>query len=153
MAATLVTMGLCGLWHGAGTTFVVWGLLHGVGLIVNHAWDRSGLAMPPPVAWFVTMLFVLAGWVLFRSPDFATASAMFQSLAGAGAGLEPIIRIKWPVFLAAMVISTIGPTSRDFVCTALVPRAAYAAAFAVIAVVCILEVGKGQPVNFIYFQF
>ena len=29
--ATLVTMGLCGLWHGAGWTFVVWGLMHGVG--------------------------------------------------------------------------------------------------------------------------
>ena len=34
LKATLVTMGLCGLWHGAGLTFVVWGLLHGVALIV-----------------------------------------------------------------------------------------------------------------------
>src|SRR5947199_5801047 len=34
MLATLITMGLCGLWHGAGWTYVVWGLWHGVGLIV-----------------------------------------------------------------------------------------------------------------------
>ena len=36
--ATLVTMGLCGLWHGAGWTFILWGLGHGIGLLVCRFW-------------------------------------------------------------------------------------------------------------------
>ncbi len=44
--ATIVTMGLCGLWHGAGWTFVVWGLWHGVGLIVCRGWQQLGRPMP-----------------------------------------------------------------------------------------------------------
>ena len=43
VAATLITMGLCGLWHGAGWTFVAWGLMHGVGLIVCRAWHDKAL--------------------------------------------------------------------------------------------------------------
>ena len=39
--ATMITMGLCGLWHGAGWTFVVWGLWHGVGLIGCHVWQQA----------------------------------------------------------------------------------------------------------------
>ena len=42
--ATLVSMGLCGLWHGAGWTFVIWGLMHGVGLIACRAWQKHGVA-------------------------------------------------------------------------------------------------------------
>src|SRR3546814_18540125 len=38
---TLITMGLAGVWHGAGWQFVVFGLLHGALLVLNHAWRRS----------------------------------------------------------------------------------------------------------------
>jgi D-alanyl-lipoteichoic acid acyltransferase DltB (MBOAT superfamily) len=44
--ATLVTMGLCGLWHGAGWTFVLWGLGHGIGLLVCRFWQRYGPPLP-----------------------------------------------------------------------------------------------------------
>jgi len=44
--ATMISMGLCGLWHGAGWTFVVWGLAHGAGLVVCRAWQKSGLRLP-----------------------------------------------------------------------------------------------------------
>ncbi len=39
---TLATMLLSGVWHGAGYTFLLWGLLHGLYLIVNHAWRQYG---------------------------------------------------------------------------------------------------------------
>ena len=42
LLATMVTMGLCGFWHGAGWTYVVWGLWHGLGLAICHAWQRLG---------------------------------------------------------------------------------------------------------------
>src|SRR6202022_4266575 len=52
----LVTMGLGGLWHGAGWTFLAWGLLHGAYLVINHLWSRLGRPLPPPLAWLVTFL-------------------------------------------------------------------------------------------------
>lgn len=153
--ATMVTMGLCGLWHGAAWTFVVWGLAHGIGLLVCHLWEGLRRPLPRPAAWAMTMLFVVAGWVLFRSPDFATAWTMLSAMAGAGGpaaewsgGLER----PW-LMAAAAAVAVVGPTSLAFVEDLLRPRRIVAAAFAVLAVVCLLEVGKGQPVSFIYFQF
>ncbi len=154
--ATMATMGLCGLWHGAAWTFVAWGLIHGVGLIVCHVWQGPlrkiiKKPMPVPAAWLLTMLFVVAGWVLFRAPDFTVAGNMLAGMGGAGGfggGLQ-----KPLLMAAAFAVSVLGPTSLAFVDELLKPRRAVAAAFAVVAVVCLLEVGKGQPINFIYFQF
>ena len=50
LKATLITMGLCGLWHGAGFTFVVWGLLHGVALIVCRVWEDRGRPLGAPLS-------------------------------------------------------------------------------------------------------
>ena len=50
VAATMIAMTVCGLWHGAGWTFLVWGIAHGAGLIVCHAWQKRGGKLPLPVA-------------------------------------------------------------------------------------------------------
>jgi alginate O-acetyltransferase complex protein AlgI len=149
--ATLITMELCGLWHGAGWPFVVWGLLHGLALIVCHIWQDSGRHFPNLVAWALTMLFVIGGWVLFRAADFSSAAGMLAGMAGLnGFGGEA----SWPAVLAvAGAVSTIGPSTKDFVEEWLKPLPAYGVAFALAAIVVVLEVGKGQPQAFIYFQF
>ncbi len=88
----LLTMLLGGLWHGAGWTFVVWGGLHGLYLIVNHAWNgakrylgiggsgrsRYGKAL----GWVVTFLAVVIGWVFFRASDFSSAVRILEGMAG-----------------------------------------------------------------------
>ena len=81
-ANVIVTMLLGGLWHGANWTFVAWGGLHGAALAVNHVWQGSGLRLPRVVGWALTLLFVMACWVLFRSADFATAGDVLASMAG-----------------------------------------------------------------------
>lgn len=86
----MIVMLLGGLWHGAAWTFVVWGGLHGLGLIVNHAWRawrrRHGTRVP---TWYgraagtvVTCLFVALAWVFFRAADFATAVNLLNGMAG-----------------------------------------------------------------------
>jgi D-alanyl-lipoteichoic acid acyltransferase DltB (MBOAT superfamily) len=81
---------LCGLWHGANWTFVVWGLHHGCFLIAERAGLESLLArVPAPVARTYTLLAVMTGWVWFRSPDFARASDMFAGMIGLN-GLAPM---------------------------------------------------------------
>jgi alginate O-acetyltransferase complex protein AlgI len=87
----LFTMLLSGLWHGAGWTFIVWGGLHGVGLVVAHRWkqlrERRGWAWERHRIYRgammgLTFLVVVLGWVLFRANDFSTAGRVFASLFG-----------------------------------------------------------------------
>ncbi len=86
---TVVTMFVSGLWHGAGYQFLVFGLLHGGGLVVNHAWrlwTPKAWAQAWPVrywAWPVTILFVILVEVFFRAPDIAAAIRVLAGMFGA----------------------------------------------------------------------
>ncbi|WP_461208559.1 MBOAT family O-acyltransferase [Desulfocurvus sp. DL9XJH121] len=82
---------LCGLWHGAGWTFVVWGGLHGLLLAGNHLWRKLAApklpAMGAPLAWALTFLAVTCGWVLFRAETWGAAGAVLSAMCGGGRGL------------------------------------------------------------------
>ncbi len=85
-----IVMTLCGLWHGAGWTFVLWGALHGLALIVCHLAGRFGLAphLDSPwrkaAGWALTFAFVVAGWVVFRALSLETAVDIWASMLGLG---------------------------------------------------------------------
>jgi len=78
----LATFVLGGLWHGAAWSFVVWGALHGVALVVCRLWARRGVPLPRPVAWAVTFLFVSIAWTFFRAASLDDAIAMLRAMAG-----------------------------------------------------------------------
>ena len=149
--ATLATMGLCGLWHGAGWTFIVWGLLHGLGLIVCRAWARFGVQLPHVAAWTLTFVFVVAGWVLFRASGFTAAGHMLAGLIGLG-GFSGALE-KPALLASAAAVSLLGPTTQAVVAQWLRPVPAIGALVGLLAAAVVLETGKGQPVTFIYFQF
>ncbi|MGE3246052.1 MAG: MBOAT family protein [Beijerinckiaceae bacterium] len=151
VAATLLSMGLCGLWHGAGWTFVVWGLMHGIGLIVLRAWRGAGLAMPSPLSWLLTFLFVVAGWVIFRATDFSSAASILGSMTGAN-GFGGRFQAGG-LIATGLLASVVIPAAHELRARWLVPHPAIALVTAALAFVCILEVGKGAPQSFIYFQF
>jgi D-alanyl-lipoteichoic acid acyltransferase DltB (MBOAT superfamily) len=99
----MATMLLGGLWHGAGWTFVIWGGLHGLYLVVNHAWravittwlpGRKPTTIGTWAARVCTFLAVTVGWVLFRADSLSSATAILRSMAGGGGGvvLEPSYR-------------------------------------------------------------
>jgi alginate O-acetyltransferase complex protein AlgI len=83
----LITMLLGGLWHGAGWTFVLWGGLHGLYLLINHGWRKL---FPNPRAgrirsllgWGLTMLAVVVSWVPFRAGSLDGAAQMLAGMAG-----------------------------------------------------------------------
>ena len=153
VAATLVTMGLCGLWHGAGWTSVAWGLWHGVGLVACRGWQQLNRPMPSLVGWAITMLFVALGWVVFRAATFDSAASVMASMFGLnglrGTLLEPQL-MAVSVFAAALIPS--AHEIKDKLAAA-PPNPALSAGAALLAAYCVLEVGRGAPVNFIYFQF
>ncbi|BBJ00618.1 alginate O-acetylation protein [Ferrigenium kumadai] len=84
------TMLLGGLWHGAGWTFVIWGGLHGVYLVINHAWrafkHRLGLGNGGTpgrlLSIALTFLAVVVAWVFFRAESFTSAISMLSGMLG-----------------------------------------------------------------------
>ncbi len=92
VATLLVTMLLCGLWHGAAWRFVVWGGVHGVFLVIHALYRRVGPPLPGPLAWALTLLAVVLAWVPFRAADLPTAWAFLMALSGAnGVALPAMI--------------------------------------------------------------
>ena len=110
----MATMTLGGLWHGASWTFVAWGVLHGLCLIVHRQFAafcggrprvRWALETPPGTVCRValTLACVGVGWVFFRSPNFGTAATVLGRLAWPGPGLvEPL-----PAFNVALTVALV----------------------------------------------
>lgn len=81
MRNVLITMTLCGLWHGAGWTFVFWGLLQGIYLAIFNGWKRCHITLPKIVGWLLTMLSIMIGWIFFRAETFESALYILRTLA------------------------------------------------------------------------
>jgi D-alanyl-lipoteichoic acid acyltransferase DltB (MBOAT superfamily) len=80
-ANVLFGMVLSGVWHGPNWTFVVWGLLHGMGVVAVNLYRRaSGPALPGWLAQTMTLLFVALAWVFFRAESLEAAGRMLQSV-------------------------------------------------------------------------
>jgi alginate O-acetyltransferase complex protein AlgI len=89
--ATAMLLG--GLWHGAGFTFVIWGALHGLFLVINHQWNQfaqrySALARIRKAWWFpiaavgLTQLAVILAWVFFRAESLHDAIRVLGAMIG-----------------------------------------------------------------------
>ena len=99
MLPTLLTMFVSGFWHGAGYLFILWGVLHGLYLTVNHGWrllvarrvrDRARYdRVMKPVGFLITFFAVVIGMVIFRAPTMGTAAGVFWGMLGLNGFLLP----------------------------------------------------------------
>ena len=82
----MITMLLGGLWHGASLKFVIWGGLHGIGLVINKIWDsifKSHLRkrwIGRVFAVFITFQFVNFCWIFFRASDLDNVKIMLKQI-------------------------------------------------------------------------
>ena len=100
MGNLMITMLLGGLWHGAGWTFLIWGGLHGLYLVVNHSihklipLNKTG-KLRKIFGWLFTMLAVVVAWVPFRAESLEGAIYMLRSMSGLNdIQLTPIFKGK-----------------------------------------------------------
>jgi D-alanyl-lipoteichoic acid acyltransferase DltB (MBOAT superfamily) len=98
----MLTMLLGGLWHGAGHTFIVWGGLHGLYLLIAHAWTNWGrLRLPAPLGWALTLVAVVAAWVPFRAASLGDAANILAGMAGLNGLHAGAVSLESPGALAA----------------------------------------------------
>jgi len=157
---------LCGLWHGASWTFVIWGIHHGTFLVVERT--RLGAALkaaPRVVGHAYVLLVVLSGWVWFRANGLEEALTLFGSLVGLN-GTGPLSVALAPqlapltiaVMIAGWPLAMFGlpqPGARQL--PAKLRTALYATSDTLVVgllfVLCVLSVGAATYSPFLYFRF
>ena len=76
----MATFIIGGIWHGAGWTFIFWGLLHGIALVIHRAWSKLDFKLWTWLAWLITFNFVNIAWVFFRAKEWADAISILESM-------------------------------------------------------------------------
>ena len=124
----MITMLVGGMWHGADWTFVAWGGLHGVYLVVNHQWTALRSRGSPPgrieiaAGAVLTFLCVVVAWVFFRATSFHGAATLLVSMAGLGDAasnvqatslMNPVANWTWCI--ALLFVTTFLPNTQQFV--------------------------------------
>ena len=69
-----------GLWHGAGWTFIFWGFLHGLALVINRIWSKLGFKLWTWLAWLITFNFINIAWVFFRAKEWGDAINIIDTM-------------------------------------------------------------------------
>lgn len=160
-----VTMLLCGLWHGASWTFVVWGGLHGLALAVHKAWTvwnpLARLKGRPAVMrlWagfsqILTLVVVLLAWVFFRADSLSSALLYLKRmLTWSHQGTHLTSPYIWPAVAAVALAHLLQGKDRNWAQELpLKPLAVRLVAFSCLLGLLVF-LGATDAAPFIYFQF
>jgi alginate O-acetyltransferase complex protein AlgI len=149
----MLTMVLGGLWHGAAWGFILWGALHGAGLVIERGL-RGRVDAPAWLRWAIVFNLVVFGWVLFRAENLDLAASFFAQLA------QPGEATLWTPVTVAAVVLVIGfqllpPAPLERLRLRVTELPSYALGFGLAAVVAVVgaTVPSGGVPPFIYFQF
>ncbi|MBW8857830.1 MAG: MBOAT family protein, partial [Bradyrhizobium sp.] len=149
--AMVLTMALCGLWHGASWSFVLWGTLHGLALVICALWRRYGPRLPALLGWALTVIFVLLTGIIFRAGTLDAALHILQGLA-----VPPNLergRHLAPVFIVPLVAFLL-PASQDIIeRLTRRPRPWLAALVGIGLLALLIELGERNVNGFAYFYF
>jgi len=105
----MATFLIGGIWHGAGWTFVIWGFLHGLAMILHRLWKKTEIVMPRWLAWFLTFNFINFTWIFFRAKNFDEALNIIRGMLGMNGLVLPRITGSILGFLKDYGVKFDGP--------------------------------------------
>lgn len=152
-----MTMFLSGLWHGAAFNFVLWGFYHGFMLSLERIFKKriKGRGNFKPIAWFLTMVQVLIGWVFFRSTSVEQIADITAGMFTPDFGWEFLRKNEnVAIFLTLAILYEFGyylackqQQFRTF------KNRPYIEAFGYATLLILIVFFRGPETEFIYFQF
>ncbi|CAG5067791.1 Peptidoglycan O-acetyltransferase [Dyadobacter sp. CECT 9623] len=168
----LITFTLSGLWHGANWTYVIWGFVHGLGLIVEKTFNiqkaDSASVLVNAMRMILTLVFVAFAWIFFRSNNLSDAiyiithmfsdirdytDPMAMSLKFRGVGLKPEDLLTSVFFLVVLLVMEYV-MANDKLRTIIYPNPRIRwAAYYFFLIAIVFSATKNPAGNFIYFQF
>ena len=162
--AVMVTFFVSGFWHGAGWTFVVWGIVNGIFVVCAHFMDRRGWKFPFAIAWMLTFGGIMFTRVLFVSKTFHDSFKVYKTMIDirvfSGKGFNEIFN-GLSLFLRnndyTVIILLIGmfvafvPKNTTKISEDFKPNIKYAILAGVLFAISIFQMGGVS--KFLYFQF
>jgi alginate O-acetyltransferase complex protein AlgI len=159
----VVTMTVCGLWHGASWNYVLWGFYNGVLLALHRVYDKALAGRPwaealragagyRAAAWAATLVQVLTGLVLVRCESWAGCWLVQRSLLGGAAAGWVSVPVWVPALVGLVALGHVLGGLRGGRVLLDLPAPARAGAY-VAAVALVVVLGPGAGKAFIYFQF
>jgi alginate O-acetyltransferase complex protein AlgI len=159
--ATLLAMGIAGLWHGPAWNFVMFGVIHGIALACNQFWKKSKRRLPTGVGWFLTFLLVNSAFIVFRSPDLGAAWKMlvtlFHSENPFGTSLlSTVVPLTLGIFAHPLAFGLLLPfvfKSSWEMALEFKPTLLRSLATAGLLVICLYFLNSSVSKHFVYFAF
>jgi len=152
--ALFVTFFISGFWHGAGWTFVVWGVVNGIFVIASHAMRINKLQLPFIVAWTLTFIGVVGTRTLFVSEDFNDAwhvLTQFVNFSTFTLTENTYIGLKQPLYLLIGLILVLAfPNSHQLV-EKFKPNTSFLLATVILMLIGLFNMSYVR--GFLYFQF
>jgi len=156
----LLTMALGGLWHGANWTFLVWGLLHGLGVAASRLPKQLPIRRLQPPRWLlipVTFHVVALLWVFFRAQDFGTALTILSGCLFSWSFANASTFLTAHAFELTLIVGffLLHPWDDARRVRIAARKAPPLVAYTVMAVACVLaySIGSQSSGQFIYFEF
>jgi D-alanyl-lipoteichoic acid acyltransferase DltB (MBOAT superfamily) len=155
MVPPLITMLVSGFWHGAGWTYIAWGLFYGFVIIIYQQlgagvkW-RSNRPVKTTLAWSIMFSIIVFGWMLFKAPSLDWLANILIS--------APFIGTDVQLTASLVSLSMIAFYSAPLVIKFMLDRslknnsALLGAYYALATVLTIIYANSSSP-DFIYFQF
>ena len=161
--ATMATFLVSGFWHGAGWTFVVWGIVNGIFVCIASWMKRRNYSFPAPLAYALTALGVVLARVLFVSPTFTDVWHVYRGMLNFGSlgkSLSQAAGTIWHFIIwhkssglrlvIGLAICWLMPNSKAMA-ERFRPSAKTLVFSAALLLICIVQMNK--VVQFLYFQF
>jgi D-alanyl-lipoteichoic acid acyltransferase DltB (MBOAT superfamily) len=154
-----LTMVIGGLWHGAAWTFVIWGALHGLGLVIVRLWQTKTGTAKATGAWryvsiFATFHFVCFAWIFFRASSFDNAMLILSRIGSLSVSMVNVSAPLGLILGIGILAHYIPKTWYDFSLRVFVKAPFYAQAAALAMLVIGLQyVAQTGATPFIYNKF
>jgi len=150
MLATFASIFIAGVWHGAGWTFVTYGALHGVALIVNHYWRKTKIQLNKYVAWLLFFMFINIAFIIFRSNTLEDAFSIIFALINF-TNIGSVNLAAFALITASLLITTLLKNTSSYL-NDNIKTSRISLLFSII-IFFLSIILLSQPTEFIYFQF
>lgn len=139
---------ICGIWHGAGWTFILWGIVHGLGMLLYRFYKNNfqkKFPISPLLSWVLTFNFVNAAWVLFRADNIKQAEKILSKMYDWHNYKQEV------ALLLLLIIILSGKNIYNEGIKSSYGTSIWIAIVAFISLVCMLTIYQASP--FLYFNF
>nr|WP_281004425.1 MBOAT family O-acyltransferase [Maridesulfovibrio salexigens] len=149
----LLVFFIAGIWHGAGWTFILWGICHGLALVVHRLWSNLNIKLNNTLNCCITFLFVNFAWILFRSNDLHDFNVIISKMIHPNLSLSKYYVLPIMSILVGFTICLFAKNSNEYVDEKIYEKPLYIAIASITTFTALATIIIWNANEFLYFQF